>query len=392
MYDYKTLLNHSLMAKENLMRHYWDPVNKHFINYTTSMVWEYGIVLFGLETLYEVTGDETLKEYFVGQMKYVEEHIGVENLVTVRGTDPNIANDDSGWNALAMMSTWRMTGYEKALDYAHDVIVNSYEYFKDGDVANGLWYRLADQFNPDLIGVNIKCMTCAALILAALDYSEVTKGTDRYDEKMYQDTLTLYNWVESNLLRGGVHDYGKGKISYSNDYLYYMTVRYYPEEDVECPEGLGFENRICEGWSISCLFGNMAMAVIHKKLYEITGDRIYFERALRTAQALSMSPFYTADGIFVNDRDAWCNATFAGRFVKEVMSMGHMPSMPRLKKLFINTAQSIVENCITPDGRYRGSWGGSGIWDAHSGPNWMKTNGTTIQMLHAALQCEKLYP
>lgn len=53
-------------------------------------------MLFGLETLYEVTGDESLKEYFRGQMEYAEKHIGAENLVTVIGTDPNIANDDSG--------------------------------------------------------------------------------------------------------------------------------------------------------------------------------------------------------------------------------------------------------------------------------------------------------
>lgn len=281
-----------------------------------------------------------------------------------------------------------MTGYEKALDYAHDIIVNSYEYFKDGDISNGLWYRLSDRFNPDHIGINMKCMTCTALILAVLDYSEVTKGTARYDGKLYQDALTLYNWVESNLLRGGYKDYGKGEISHSNDYLYYMTLRYYPEKDVECPEGIGFENQIIEGGSISSLFGNIAMAVIHKRLYDMIGDRVYLQRAIRTANALAMSPFYTSEGIFVNDRDAWCNATFAGRFVKEVMSLR---PMPRLKKLFIDTAHSIVENCITSDGRYRGGLGGSNVWDTHSGPNWMMTNGTTAQMIYAALQCKKLY-
>ena len=381
---YEELLHQAIAVKDNILKNFWDPVEKHFINYTTSMVWEYGIVLFGLETLYDATGDESLKAYFEGQMKYVERHIGAENLVTVKGTDPNIANDDSGWNALTMMSTWRMTGYEKALDYAHDVIVNSYEYFKDGDVSNGLWYRLDDRYNPDHIGINWKCMTCAALILSALDYCQVTKGTDRYDEKLYADTMMLYGWVEKKLLRDGVKDFGNGKITYSRDYLYLMTIRYDPELDAEYPIGVDDENRIREGNSYSSLFGNMGMAVIHKKLYDMTGEEIYLVRAIRTANALGLSNLYTGEGIFVNDRDAWCNATFAGRFVKEVMSIPYGIT-PELSKLFANTAESIVHHCITPEGLYRGGWGGSDRWDAHSGPQWMMTSGTTTQMIYAAL-------
>ena len=376
-------------AESDLRRNYWNESENHFDNYTKSMTWEYGIILFGLETLYKATGEQRLKEYFLPQMKYVEEVIGLHHLLTVCGTDPNIANDDTGWSAMTMISTYRMSGYGSALGYARDIIRNSYEYFKDGDISNGLWYRLDDKYNPDHIAINQKCITCAALVLASLDLYEITKGSAECDEELFADTLTLYNWIEEKLARVGVKDYGNGKVSRVNDGLYYMSLGYDTELDAEYPKGVEDELAIYECNSISSLFGNMAMPVINAKLYNITKEKKYLERAINGANALINSKAYTGGDIFLNDRDAWCNSTFAGRFVSEVLTLDGVNSA-RASALFKNTAEAILDNCVTEDGRYRGSWGGSGKWDRTSGPNWMMTNGTTVHMIYAALLCEKL--
>jgi len=385
---YEYLLAQSNKAFDGVMDYFWHKSAKHFKKYTTTMVWEPGVALFALETLYNATGDEALKDYFSTQMAYMEKTIGAERLVEVSGQTPNIANDDSGWNAMTMMSIYRMTGYEKALDYARDIIRNSYNYYKDGDISNGIWYRLDDKYNPEHIGINQKCITCAALILAALDYSLETKGTDRYDEQLYKDTLALYNWVEEKLLRNGEKNYGGGKISYSSDYLYYMTLLYDPATKLEYPDGIGREDHVNEASSISSLFGNMAMAVIHKKLYDITGDDAYLERAVRTANALANSKLYTGGGIFLNDRDAWCNTSFAGRFVSEVMSIE--ATSTKLPRLFLNTAKAIIKECRTSEGLYSGSWSGDGIWDAYAKPEEIMTSSTTVHVIYAATLCAKL--
>ena len=69
---YDFWLAQSLEANKNVMDYFWNSEEKHFKKYTTSMVWEVGVALFGIETIYNATGDNSLKEYFSGQMAYME--------------------------------------------------------------------------------------------------------------------------------------------------------------------------------------------------------------------------------------------------------------------------------------------------------------------------------
>ena len=100
----------------------------------------------------------------------------------------------------------------------------------------------------------------------------------------------------------------------------------------------------------------MGMGVIHSLLFQLTGNDIYRERALRTARSLRCGPLATADGVLINDRDAWTDGTFAGEWAREVLKLPGIT--PGDKELLHKTAHSIFINARTADGNYAAGWSG----------------------------------
>lgn len=374
-------------AMEGMLKNFWDgdPADGCFINCSDTMVWEYGMALLGMETLYNATKDDAIAEYFKGQWAAMQGRFTEEQL-TRPGREPNTACDDAAWTAMTLMSIYRMTGDQNALRLAGKTVERSYDYWKDEDISNGLWYRLDGQGQLGEFGY-AKSVYCAGLILTALEYHEQTKGTDLANPELYADTLTLYNWVENNLRRDGTKTFGEISVSV-DDKLYWTDFDDNRSTGVAQPQGASAPDNIGEAGSVSSLFGNMAMSVINAKLYKMQGDKDCLTKALETANALANAP-YNAKGIFLNDRDAWTNAAFAGYFVRDVLGLEGIDST--LKDMVKNTALTIVLNCETADGTYTAEWNGTKAWTiAGSTADQIMTTASSAHMIFAGALAESL--
>ena len=131
------------------------------------------------------------------------------------------------------------------------------------------------------------------------------------------------------------------------------------------------------------------MAALSAKFYKITNDQTYLDRVYLTNQGLLK--YYDKNGILLNDRDAWTNATFAAFYVSEVLSL---PNTEEMQELIYNTADSIYYNARTADGYYGGSWqgpaeGNKSIWYLKgSVPQQCAVTGTSVMMITAAALLE----
>ena len=341
-------------------------------------LWGHGMAILGMETMAEAGGEEgiaAMKKNFQAQWENIQEAYTEEG-VTAPGKSCNPACDDAAWTAMTLMCIYRTIGDERALDLAAAMIRNAYDYWQDGSTENGLWYRYGEDGSPREYNWS-KSVYCAGLLLSALQYHEITKGTERNDSDLYQRTLALYDWVEANLRR--------------DDNLYYCDYGDNRDTGEKAPLGHDSPDHITyENGSVSSLFGNTGMAAINAQLYRMTGEEKYRDRALSTANALAVTP-YNNKGVLVNDRDGWTDAAFMRFFVKDVLTMeGIDPAVIGMVK---NTALSIVRHCRTEEGFYYPRWSGglqpvSGVNTplAHQLP----TTATTTHMIFAAALAETM--
>ena len=389
------MLGLALQAQQDLLHNFWrgDDQTGHIMKedhgYETeggqTMIWAHAMMLFGMETMLEATGDPAIRDRINAQWQFTRENFNEEQLSRA-GTWPNIAVDDAGWDAMAYMLWYRITGDDYALRVAGRTIRNAYDYWKDGEVGNGLWYTRADS-NEDN-NATYKSLYSAALILAALEYCEATG-----DQELLDETLALYRWIEENLMRDGFKDYGDYTIDCA-DHLYFtdFNVNRPGRTERNGPDGGMRPMDIQEAGSVSFLGGNMAMGVIHARLYAMTGEESYLTRAIETVRAITDGP-YNNGGVLLNDRDAWTTAAFAGLWAKEVLILPGVTDED--KELLYNTARSIAENARTPEGYYGGSWSGPAEGDgsawccAGSMPEQLMTSANSANILFAAALLEK---
>lgn len=389
------LLDIAIAAQNDMYKNFWTGspttgnIMKEDHGYLTTgkqtMIWAHAMMLFGMEAMYDVTGDEEIKDRITAQWNFTKENFTEEQLVRP-GQSPNIAVDDAGWDAMAYMLFYRITKDEYALKVTKELIDNSYEFWKDGEIGNGLWYL---KNNNTEESQKWKSIYSTGLMLAALEYYEVKK-----DEKLLSDTLALYQWIEENLLRNGKKVYGDITVDCS-DNLYWADFNVDRETRTEKngPDGGLRPNDINEAGSVSFLGGNMAMAVIHAKLFKITGDEKYKLRALETVKAINVGP-YNKKGIYVNDRDAWTTAAFMKWWVQEVLTL---PGITEEDKAILkNTAISIYNSSRTSEGFYDGSWsvlikGSISKWTtAGSKPEQLMTSANSANVIFAAALMEKI--
>lgn len=387
LYREGTLKTYAVKAMQDIFDNFWEgkPEEGYFTNVTQSMVWEYGMAMLMLETMYEATGDELYKTYVASEWAFMQQQFTDEEIARP-GVAPNIACDDAAWNAMTLMVIYRLTGDQHALKLAGDVVRNSYEYWKDGSVENGIWYRLDENGEPI---ENIKSVYAAGLMLTALEYHEATKGTELVDPQLYTDTLALYNWTEEHLRRSGTKTYGDMTVT-ADDNLYFCD---FVEEGHDSrpygPVGGNTEGGIGEAGSCSALFGNMGMAAINAKLYAMTEEKEYREKAVATANSLAGSVYNNA-GVLLNDRDAWTNAAFVRYWVKDVLTLDGVEA--ENIDLIKNTALSVAVRCRTDEGFYRAEWSGGNQWTltGETTPDQLTTTATSAHMIAAGALAEKL--
>lgn len=314
-------------------------------------LWERAMAAFALDTLYRATGDATLDRRLKTEWVRLKKLYTPEELEAAGGP-LHPACDDSGWDALYYLVLYRHSGDREALARAKGLVENAFRRWHDDQLGGGLWYN-NERNKKSLYGVGV--------VAAALKIAEATG-----DAALKDTALGCYRWMEAQLLRP--------------DGLYWA------DREREGPVGRREPEHIGEAGSVTFLAGNMAMGVLHARLYRLTGERVYLERAIRTADALAAR--LTVDGVYLDDRDAWSNGTFAGDWAQEVLWLPGVGS--RHKELLRRTADSIYQHARTPQGYYGGSWSGpaegpGSAWCMKgSRPQQITTSASAVNMITAA--------
>ena len=381
-------------AYSNMIKNYWHEgeeynyfVDPHKGDDTFSVIiWEYVQGLLGFETYYAASGDESVLYYVKEQFKTWTDYYGKEWLLST-GKNNNPCVDDAAWSAMGFLLWYKLSGDEEALDYCHDMIKNAYDFWQDGSTENGLWYRYEIDFSEGNPAGWEKSLYTIGLMLSSLEYHQITKGTEREDLELWERTLALYEWTEEHLRRDKVFDHNGGTVEVK-DNLYFLG--YYENKDTgeSYPMGINNPNDINPAGSCSALFANTGIAVFNKRMFDITGDTKYLEKAVSTANALT-GELYRRNGILINDRDAWTNCSFIGYFVREVLPLEGID--PKLGKMLFDTAISIRDNNYF-DGYYGSDWAGGTRWYDNGDlghPEWFANSATSTHLIYAAYYAAK---
>ena len=387
----------ALYAQDDLYDNFWDEENNHLATSNhgyagasqQGMIWEHSIAIFSMYTLWFALEDgsvekQELYDRFAGEWEHLKNSFTREQMVGNFGQAPNIAIDDTGWDAMTYMIMYDVLGDEECLALTRDCVRNAYDYFKDGEVGNGLWYNASLGNSSDS---SFKSTSYVGLMYAALEYTLATG-----DDCLMEDTLALYDWNEEYMLRSGTKVYENGLSGGQpltvevNDNLYWMdfNVNRTGRSVINGPDGGNAPYAIDEAGSVSCLFVNMAMGAIHAMLYEYTGEQVYLDNALRTLRALNDCDLYNFKGAYVNDRDAWANAMF----VRRVLTLPGV-TQEDYDRIFI-TADHITQRARLDNGYYQGGWSGSKVWNESNVPEQMMTTATTVNMVTAAALLEHI--
>ena len=386
-------------AMKDVLQNFWyqDVENGHLIKTDhglpmaeerqQGMMWEHATMVFVLETYADMTGSEEAKKRLAAQWQYTLSEFNEEKRTGLFGREPNIAADDAGWGAMAFMAFYRATGDIQALKSAGELVNGAYDHWAvNGDIAQGMYYNDERRF---------VCTASAASMCAGLDfYIEAQKSDSAYLKELgntvLEKTKKLYGWMTDQMQRNGKKVYANNTITVDcDDKLFWMCVDVDEQTGSILPQGYSRPMDIREAGSVSSLFGNMAMGIVNAKLFHITGETLYCERAVEIAKALTASSSYNINGCFLNDRDAWANGSFVGAWVKEVLTLDGITAAEI--DMITNTAASIQKNCRTDKGYYRAEWLGGNAWTKATQsmatptvPEQIMTTANTVHFIVAA--------
>lgn len=312
--------------------------------------WETSMIYSCIYDMWFLTGDDYYKNLLLSEAAVYRALD--EDKLEFAGGDYNWASDDCSWNAIMYLSFYNLTQDIWFLDRAVGLL----------DSVMSRWYNKEQDFLYYKDDVDYMSFYEAGIALSWLRIWEIT-----HEQRYYDLALGAYNRIQKNLGR--------------DDGLYYCEATvYWPT---------GNKDAIGEAGSSSSLAGNMCMATLSAKFYKLTGEQTYLDRVYLTNQGLLK--YYNRDGVLLNDRDAWTNATFAAFYVSEVLSL---PDTEQMQTLMYDTAVSIYKNARTDDGYYGGSWNGpaegnQSIWYLKgSTPQQCMTTGTSVMMITAAALLE----
>ena len=316
-------------AYDDLIGHFWLPHRKriaptdhgYIVNDSTAqgnMRWERAQMVYAMHSWYEASGDESVKEKLKNELDMIHVlYAGYEKELDLAFNFRNVATDDAGWHIMEFLTYYELFGDEWSLERAVNLTRSCYALGLDDVFGGGLWY---------LVGGS-KSTYAASVIMSALRLYEITG-----DEKLYNDTLDCYIWIEENLRR--------------EDGLYFVGY------DENGPQGKNRPDSINEAGSVTYIGGNMGMAVINARLYRSTHEELFLRRALGTVEGILEKE--TREGILLSDRDAWTNGAFVQQFIAEVLTLPGVN--PEFEKVLYATAKNIAETGRTEDSYYSASW------------------------------------
>ena len=355
---------------DDLLAHFWtgDETTGHIVNtwygYTNKLpdargaLWERAMLFLTLDNADRALGDPTCARRLRADWERTKALYTPAQLEACGAkSGANWASDDAGWAALMYLAAHRVTGDRAARDAARGVVNHAFDRWLDGELGGGLWY--SDDRRA-------KSLYQASLVLAALRLWELTG-----DRAFHDRALDCYQWIEAHLLRAdGLYwcDYGRSG-----------------------PVGANRPDDIREAGSVVFLGGNMAMGVLHARLYRLTRDEDYRRRALRTADAI-LARLVTDQGVYLDERDCWVNGVFAGDWAREVLALPGIGAKHRA--VLRATAESIHRNARTTDGYYGGSWSGpaegpgSRWFVKNFKPQQIMTSASAVNMMVAAAALE----
>ena len=361
--NYKTLAQN---AVNDVMGHFWSTSTSStagYIQYTygglittqsNRVLWEHATLYIAMENVWEGTGNTTLQQQLLADWLHCYPQYSGQTITSCGSGKTSPAQDDAAWDCFLMIKAYNATGNATALADAQTLANNMFNRWYDSAIGGGMWYSDSKA---------IKSLYQAASVLDYLKLYEIT-GTKSY----LTHALLCYTWLEKKMLR--------------TDGLYWCD-----NNAVSGIVGLSTPYAIQQAGSVTFLGGNMAMGVIHARLYKDLGDDIYRQRALRTATALRT---YLTDtnGVYVDDRDAWTDGMFAGEWAREVLTLpGTAPGDVQILK---NTASAVYTNDRESTGYYGGCWDGpvgtSGdVWsNGGSTPQQIMTSSEAIDIIAGA--------
>lgn len=356
-------------ALANLLEAFWDSENRHFLrtaegqpNAGAPAIWEAAQSCFALVTYYEATGDTDALAKIRDQWAYLQSDAYKKEILTGAkklGSGCYYAQDDAAWGAMEFLAIWRTTKDPVALEWAHDLIVNSYRYWGTGetktfagtempDLSESLYYTRNLEEGEELF----QSVYAVPMLLAALEYCTAANPDAPTAVDLWQPTLNAFQWLEANLCRKTSRYYANYDSSGScvvtcTDNLYFVDYGRFGENG---PTGAREADVISPLGSNTALFGNMGMAACAGMLWRITGEENYRTIALRTVKAITTTETHRTTGTYINDRDQGTNASTIGYFVRYALTLDGV----RAKDLqtLLNTATVIAADCPVPGTPY----------------------------------------
>ncbi|MCL2884484.1 MAG: hypothetical protein FWF49_03235, partial [Oscillospiraceae bacterium] len=140
---------------------------------------------------------------------------------------------------------------------------------------------------------------------------------------------------------------------------------------------------INEAGSFSFIGGNMAMAVLGARLYNMTGDATYLSQAVRTVNAITAVE--NNKGVLLDDRDGWTDGQFVYMYASEALTLPGVAQSNR--EVLLNTAVSIMNNAHSGQ-YYKADWSGGNAWENANNTvsTQIMTTANSVQMIIAAAQ------
>lgn len=394
-------------AVNDLLRQFWtgDAENGHLVNTyggitppkyePCGVLWERAQFLCLLENYWELSQDKAILRRIQSDWHYVRTAFTHAELVSCGRGSKNWASDDAAWSTWMYLKVYQATGDPESLACAKDLANATFCRWRDREDSNhGIhgsprigqrgesdsWFNWQDPHPcPSVISVvnfdfggglwyddgrQAKGLYLAANALGFLKLYEIT-----HDRGHLNHAMLCYDWMEEKLLRP--------------DGLYWMGYTATGPQGANNPYGYG------EAGSCVYLGGAMAMGVIHARLFKITGNDMFRIRALRTAKALRTF-LVDANGVFIDDRDAWNNGLFCGDWAREVLTL---PGVEPLDiKAVKDTAAAIFTKDRTEAGLLGPCWDGPitepNPWSrsktASSNPKQIMTSASAASMIVGA--------
>ncbi len=303
----------------------------HEIPVEKGWMWQYAEAWNPIYVYWRTTHSSDAKVRLIAEWRWVTKNWSLADMHRCGrvGRQSATTQDDSSWMAMGLVQLYEATGDREALAFSKAVIDCAMERWGDDATGGGLWYDDEHQANTG------KSVTNGNFALAMLYLYEHTCAIGKCDRELLHEVESIENWAARRLLR--------------DDGLYWMSFPNPRRPDQIEPTS-----------SVVALFGNMGFAALDARLYGISKDPVYRERARRTTAGILR--YEVRDGAFLDDRDARGNGYAAWNFAHEAVPILDRPQP--VIDAFLTTGRNVVAHDRSPEGAYGGDWSGplEGIW------------------------------